>query len=188
MRDVVVRDAREGDATGVAAIYAHEVEHGTATFDTVAPSVEDWRERIAGATDDGQPFLVAEVDGDDQSGGVVGYALTKPWRGERPAYRFTVEDAIYVAPSHGGRGIGTAMLHALVDRSREAGVRSVVAVVADADAPASIRLHQRSAAGSRTSGSEATTPSTHGPKHGQGTVVRRHSPDGLEAHRGVEVA
>jgi L-amino acid N-acyltransferase YncA len=83
------------------------------------------------------PFLVATVDGK-----VVGYSFCSRWR-PRPAYRFTVEDSIYIAPQAVGKGIGSTMLAALLDRCKATGIREMVAVIATGGNEASLRLHRR---------------------------------------------
>src|SRR5688572_32496687 len=108
--ELAVRDAAETDMTAIQAIYAHHVLHGLATFEEVPPSVADMTERRAAVLKAGLPYLAAEIDGT-----VVAYAYATAYR-PRPAYRFTVEDSIYVAHGFGGRGIGGALLGALINR------------------------------------------------------------------------
>ncbi|MBX9728418.1 MAG: GNAT family N-acetyltransferase [Sphingopyxis sp.] len=131
-----VRDATPGDAQAIAAIYAHHVLHGTATFDTEPRSGEETAARIAAITAAGLPFLVAEV-----AGGVAGYAYATRFR-DRAAYAATCEDSIYIDPAHTGRGIGSALLAELVRRCEAAGYRQMIAVVGGGE-PASIALHRR---------------------------------------------
>src|ERR1700734_4186939 len=133
-----VRAARDGDLGQVAAIYAHYVQHTVATFETQAPPVSYWQARLGDLAERRLPFLVAEADGV-----VYGYAYAGPWR-SRPAYRFSVEDSVYVAPGHEGRGIGSALLGGLLDGCAAAGVRQVIAVIADSGDEASVALHARS--------------------------------------------
>lgn len=130
-----IRPATPDDAAAIAAIYAHYVEHSVATFDLTAPDPAWWTAKIADLTGAGWPFLVAEDEGEP-----AGFAYVAPWR-VKPAYRQTVEDTIYLAPGRTGRGIGRALLGALLVRAREAGARQVIAVVADGGDPASVRLH-----------------------------------------------
>jgi L-amino acid N-acyltransferase YncA len=131
-----VRDATPGDAQAIAAIYAHHVLHGTATFDTEPRSGEETAARIAAITAAGLPFLVAEV-----AGGIAGYAYATRFR-DRAAYAATCEDSIYIDPAHTGRGIGSALLAELVRRCEAAGYRQMIAVVGGGE-PASIALHRR---------------------------------------------
>ena len=129
-----VRDARESDAEAVHAIYAHHVLHGTASYDIDPPSLEDIRGKMRWIIGEGWPFLVAEANGE-----VVGYAYSTQFR-DRAAYRFTCENSIYVDPQHTGRGIGKALLQALIERSGEYGFRTMIAVIGGAE-PASIAVH-----------------------------------------------
>lgn len=131
-----MRPATAADLDAVTGIYAHHVEHSVATFDTEAPGPAHWAARLEELTAAGWPFLVAEVDG-----GVVGFAYAAPWRA-RPAYRYTVEDTLYVAPGWTGHGLGRALLTGLLDRVAAAGGREVVAVIADGGDPASLALHR----------------------------------------------
>lgn len=131
-----IRPATPDDASALAAIYAHYVEHSVATFDLEAPDEAFWTAKLADLTAAGWPFLVAEDDG-----AVAGFAYVAPWR-VKPAYRQTVEDTIYLAPGRTGRGIGRALMGALLEAARAAGVRQVIAVVADGGDPSSVRLHE----------------------------------------------
>jgi phosphinothricin acetyltransferase len=134
----VIRAVLEADAAAIAAIYAHHVVHGTASFDTVAPSVEDTVAKIARITGAGWPFLVAERDG-----AVAGYAYATQFR-DRPAYANSCENSIYVHPAHLGRGIGRALLERLIAEAEAFGFRQMIAVIGGGE-PASGALH--SAAG-----------------------------------------
>jgi len=134
---VSVRAADHDDLPAVAAIYTPYVAHTVITFETEPPDGTAWATRFDAVVARGLPFLVAESGGE-----VVGYAYAGPWK-ERAAYRHTVEDAIYLAPGSTGRGIGRLLLDALLVACTSAGVRQVVAVVADSGDPASARLHAR---------------------------------------------
>ncbi|MEV0200586.1 N-acetyltransferase family protein [Nonomuraea sp. NPDC050691] len=129
------RPLSEPDLPAVAAIYAHYVEKSVATFDETPPGVEDWRAKAATVTGAGLPFLVTEEDGE-----VTGFAYAAPFR-PKPAYRHTAEDTIYLAPGATGRGLGRLLLGELIERATRAGLRQMVAVVADSGDPASLRLH-----------------------------------------------
>lgn len=136
----VLRPAAPEDAERVAAIFAGYVLHSIATFVEEPPSDEHWRERIttAGPT---RPFLVAEIDGE-----VEGFAHITSFR-PHAAYRYTVEDSIYIAPEAAGRGLGSQLLAGLLDTLRGTEIRHVVAVIAALagsrhDTP-SIVLHRR---------------------------------------------
>jgi phosphinothricin acetyltransferase len=132
----IIRDATEADAAAVAAIYAHHVHHGTASYDVEAPSVEDTRAKIRRIAAAGWPFLVADDDGE-----AAGYAYATQLR-DRAAYRFTCENSIYVRHDRARRGIGKALLDALCARAAEFGFRQMIAVIGGAE-PASIALHER---------------------------------------------
>ena len=134
MPDAGVRPACPGDAQAIAAIYEWHVAHGTATFDTVAPDVAAWAEKIGDFTAGGFPFLVAECSGE-----VMAYAYAARFR-DRAAYAHTCEDSIYVAHDARGRGIGTALLTALIAASRAAGFQQMIAVIGGGE-PASVALH-----------------------------------------------
>lgn len=131
---MTVRTADVEDAGAIAGIYTHHVLHGTATFDTVPPSLAETRARIAGCDAQGWPFLVAEI-----GGVLVGYAYAAQFR-DRPAYAFACEDSIYIHPDHVGQGVGKALLAALLTAAEAAGFRQMIAVVGG-DEPASIALH-----------------------------------------------
>ena len=136
----------------VQAIYAHHVLHGLATFEESAPSVEDLLERRATVLRLGLPYLVAEVGaktlgtndeaGTTTEGRVVGFAYATGYR-PRPAYRFTVEDSVYVAEGLGGRGIGTALLRTLIERCERGPWRQMIAVIGNSGNQGSIALHRR---------------------------------------------
>jgi phosphinothricin acetyltransferase len=131
-----VRAATPGDAAVVAAIYAHHVAYGTASFDTEPRSVDETAAKIAQCDTQGWPFLVAEADG-----AVVGYAYATQFR-DRPAYRSTCENSIYIDPSHVGQGVGTLLLDALVSAATASGFRQMIAVIGGAES-ASVALHAK---------------------------------------------
>lgn len=128
------RPAYANDAEQIAAIYAHHVWHGTASFDTDPRSVEATQAKIIECDTRGWPFLVC-VDGAT----VLGYAYATQFR-DRPAYALACEDSIYVHPDHIGKGVGKALLTALVEAAETAGFRQMLAVIGGAE-PASIALH-----------------------------------------------
>lgn len=134
--ELAIRPADPDDAAALAAIYAHWVEHSVVTFDTEAPGVADWTERLDAAAEAGHPVLVGVEDGV-----VVGYASVSAWK-PKLAYRWTVEDSVYVAPTALGGGRGRALLTALIPATRDSGFRRIVALVADAGSPASVTLHE----------------------------------------------
>lgn len=141
---VEVRDAADGDMDMVAAIYAHHVRTGLASFEEIAPDPAEMAERRRGVLAQGLPYLVAVIDG-----AVCGFAYAAPYRA-RSAYRYAVEDSIYVAPDKAGRGIGFALLAALIPRCAAAGKRLMVAVIGDSANVASIGVHAK--AGFRMAG------------------------------------
>ncbi len=130
-----IRPAMPEQADQIAAIYAHHVAHGTASYDIVPRSVADTAAMIADHRARGWPFLAALVDD-----AVAGYACAGQFR-PRPAYAWACENSIYVAPSHQRRGIGRALLVALVDAAERSEFRTMVAVIGGAE-PASVALHQ----------------------------------------------
>jgi L-amino acid N-acyltransferase YncA len=132
--EVLIREAHTSDAGAIAAIYAHHVLNGTASYDIDPPPPEFMRAKIQGVLDANWPFLVAERDGI-----VVGYAYATQFR-DREAYRFTCENSIYVHAEWTRRGIGRILLQALVERSAASGFRTMIAVIGGAE-PASIKLH-----------------------------------------------
>jgi phosphinothricin acetyltransferase len=133
----VIRPAALTDVPAIARIYAHAVETGTASFELTPPDEAEMARRMTSLLDGGFPYLVAEVDGT-----LAGYAYAGPYRA-RPAYRFTVEDSVYVAPDAQGRGIGAALLPALVEESAARRFRQMIAVIGDSEQTASIALHAR---------------------------------------------
>jgi phosphinothricin acetyltransferase len=132
-----IRDATAGDISGVQAIYAHHVLNGLGTFETTPPDLDDMLRRYEQITGDGFPYLVA-----DDAGRVLGYAYANHFR-TRAAYRNTVEDSIYIAADAMGRGVGTALLNALIDRCASLGLRQMLAVIGDSGNAGSIGVHRR---------------------------------------------
>ena len=134
----MIRDATPADLAAITALYGREVLHGTATFELEPPSLAEMTVRFETVLGKGLPWLVAEVDG-----AFAGYAYASPFR-PRPAYRYGVEGSIYVDEAARGRGVGRALLSAVVDRVRDLGLRHVVGVISDsATSDASIALHER---------------------------------------------
>ena len=131
-----IRTATEADLDAITAIYAHAVDHGTGTFETIAPSRAEMGARYAKVLAMGAPWLVAE-----EADQVLGYAYAGPFR-ERAAYRFTVEDSVYVADAAWGRGVGRLLLEALIVASAEAGFRQMLSLIGDSANTGSIRLHE----------------------------------------------
>ena len=132
---VDIRDATAADFAAITAIYAHHVLHGTGTFALEPPGEDEMRTRFDEVSAMRLPYLVSLIDGQ-----VAGYAYAAPFR-SRPAYRYGVEDSIYIAPEAIGKGHGRALLQALMDRCAERGIYSMVAVIGDADNAGSIGVH-----------------------------------------------
>ncbi|UTD25855.1 GNAT family N-acetyltransferase [Bradyrhizobium sp. WD16] len=132
-----VRDAEDADLPAIQAIYAHHVLHGLATFEEVPPSVTELAGRRAAIIDAGLPYLVAE-----REGRVVGYAYAASYH-PRPAYRYTIEDSIYVADGLGGGGIGSALLASLLARCEAGPWRQMLAVIGNSGNAGSIALHRK---------------------------------------------
>jgi L-amino acid N-acyltransferase YncA len=133
---MIIRDATADDAPALAAIYGHAVRHGFGTFETEPPDAAEMDRRRRGVQGHGLPYLVAEADGK-----VLGYAYAGPFR-PRPGYRFTVENSVYVAPDAQGKGVGRAVLTAVLAACEAKGMRQVVAVIGDSENAASIALHR----------------------------------------------
>lgn len=139
MAAVTIRPARATDIDAVTAIYAEAVRDGTATYELDPPSRADMLERFAAICDYGYPYIVAQ----DGQAGVVGFAYAGPYR-TRAAYRFLVEDSIYIAPAFHGRGIGRLLLDELIRGCEALGFRQMVAVIGDGSPQsASVVLHER---------------------------------------------
>jgi L-amino acid N-acyltransferase YncA len=133
----VVRDSRDEDMPKIHAIYGFHVLHGLGSFEEEPPGVDELSRRRADGLARGLPYLVAEM------GGVVaGYSYAAPYR-LRPAYRFTVENSVYVDESLRHRGIGYSLLSALIARCAERECRQMIAVIGDSENMASIALHER---------------------------------------------
>jgi L-amino acid N-acyltransferase YncA len=133
---LAIRPAKITDILAITRIYAHAVEHGTASFELTPPDEAEMARRFNDLTGKGFPYLVAEVDGR-----LAGYAYAGPYR-MRPAYRFTVENSVYIAPDMQRRGIGRALLKALIDEAQARGFRQMIAVIGDSDQAASIGVHR----------------------------------------------
>ncbi len=134
--DFAIRASQDGDLERIAAIYRHHVLHGVASFEEIPPGPDELGRRRAGILARGLPYLVAE-----RAGRVLGYCYAGPYR-TRSAYRFTLEDSIYIDPEEVGRGIGRALLALLIERCAALGYRQMVAVIGGSDQWPSIRLHE----------------------------------------------
>ena len=131
-----VRPATSADAAAIAELYAHHVRHGTATFEEVPPNAGEMAERIAKVQDKGLPWVVVEDEGR-----ILAYAYATPYH-TRSAWRFTAEDAVYVAEGAQGRGHGRAALCAVIAACEAAGLRRLIAVIGGSQNAASIALHR----------------------------------------------
>jgi phosphinothricin acetyltransferase len=132
-----IRDAVAADLPYIRAIYNHYVLNTVVTFDEEELSLRSLRHKFTNARRLGMPYIVA-VSPTNQ---ILGYAYVYPWK-EKAAYRFTVENSIYLGPASTGKGLGRALLGSLIEKSREAGVKEMIAVIADKGAEASIALHR----------------------------------------------
>jgi L-amino acid N-acyltransferase YncA len=133
---MIIRPAAAADSEALAAIYGHHVLHGFGTFEEAPPPPAEMERRRQAVADRGLPYLAAEQDGR-----VLGFAYAGPFR-PRAAYRFTVEDSVYIAPDAVGKGVGRAVLSAVLEACGQMGLRQVVAVIGDSGNAASIGLHR----------------------------------------------
>ena len=131
-----IRPATREDAPALQAIYGHHVAHGFGSFEEAPPTVEDMAERWAAIIARGLPYLVAEVDG-----AVAGLAYAGPYR-PRSAYRFSVEDSVYVAPGFQGQGVGKVLLTAVIEACEAKGLRRMLAFIGDSGNAGSIGVHR----------------------------------------------
>jgi phosphinothricin acetyltransferase len=132
---LIVRASTDADVARCAEIYGHHVLHGTASFELEAPDITEMKRRRATVLDLGLPHLVAEREGK-----VMGYAYAGNWR-PRPAYKFSVEDSIYIDHEAVGQGVGKALLPVLIEQCTALGKKQMVAVIGDSAQTPSIRLH-----------------------------------------------
>ncbi len=137
---VLLRDADPDDCPQIQALYADHVIHGLASFEEVPPDLTEMERRLQAAQSRGLPYLVAETA--ENSGELIGFASAGPYR-TRPAYRFALENTVYVRRDQGGRGIGSLLLGTLIERCENLGYRQMIAVIGDSANEASIRLHRR---------------------------------------------
>src|SRR6266850_6550021 len=132
-----IRPATEADLPSITEIYGHAVRYGTATFELTPPDLAEMTRRFRALTDGGFPYFVAALEGR-----VVGYAYAGAYR-PRPAYRFTVENSVYLEPAIHRRGIGLQLLQALIAESEARGYRQMIAVIGDSANAGSIGVHAR---------------------------------------------
>jgi phosphinothricin acetyltransferase len=131
-----IRSATEADLPFITEIYEHAVLHGTATFELVPPDLAEMTRRFRALDEGGFPYLVATLDG-----AVVGYAYAGAYR-PRPAYRFTVENSIYLQPAIHRRGIGMTLMRQVIDECERRGYRQMIAVIGDSANAGSVGLHR----------------------------------------------
>ncbi|MDQ6639429.1 MAG: N-acetyltransferase family protein [Pseudomonadota bacterium] len=136
MTQVLIRPSTADDLQVLTAIYGWQVRHGTGTFEIDPPSVAEMAQRRADVLDNGLPYLVLE-----EKGVVCGYAYANQFR-PRPAYRFCLEDSVYLAADKGGRGFGRLLLTELLARCEAAGARQMLAVIGDSQNGGSIGVHR----------------------------------------------
>ena len=136
MTAVSIRPATPADVPAITRIYAHAVAQGTASFELEPPDEAEMSRRLRALLDGGFPYLAATLDG-----ALVGYAYAGPYRA-RPAYRFSVEDSIYVDAQIQRRGVGRLLLAQLIEQSEQRGFRQMVAVIGDSSQLSSIELHR----------------------------------------------
>ncbi len=131
----VIRPSKAADLAAIAEIYGFHVLNGLASFELLAPSVDEMTQRRADVISRGFPYLVAEFEGK-----VVGYAYASLYRA-RPAYRHTLEDSVYIHKEFAGRGVGKLLLDALIEGCEKTGARQLIAVIGDSANKGSIKLH-----------------------------------------------
>jgi phosphinothricin acetyltransferase len=133
-----LRAAELGDLPSIREIYNHYVLNSSITFDDAPWTLPELRRKFEIGSQRGYPFIVAMSPG----GQVLGFAYVTAWK-HKAAYRFTGENHIYLGPASTGKGLGTALMAELIERSRAAGLKELIALIADKNADASIRMHER---------------------------------------------
>jgi phosphinothricin acetyltransferase len=136
MTDVLLRAAKSSDIPEITGIYAHAVRQGTASFELDPPDTVEMSRRHRALVERGYPYIVGQSAGE-----LLGYAYAGPFR-TRPAYRWTIEDSIYVAPHAHRRGVGSALLRRRIEMCEAKGFRQMVAVIGDSANTSSIELHR----------------------------------------------
>lgn len=132
-----IRSASQQDVGSMHALYSHHVRQGTGSFEESPPSLDEMLERWQQRQSSGYPTVVAIIDGQ-----FAGFAYANAYK-ERSAYRFTVEDSVYVSPEFAGRGVGSSLLSVLIDQCRKDGYKQMIAVIGDSENEGSIALHRR---------------------------------------------
>lgn len=135
--DTTIREATPEDIPQVQEIYAHHVRSSTATFEETPPTIEEMMQRLQKVREQGLPWLVAE-----QGDQIIGYAYATLYR-PRPAYRYTIEDSIYVAEGESGKGIGHQLLASLIEHCERGPWRQMIAVIAGTQNQGSISVHRK---------------------------------------------
>ena len=138
---MIIRLANLADAVAVAEIYGHHVLHSLGTFEETPPSARDIAGRMDAVLAYGLPYLVAEDGGPEGPNQVIGFAYAAPFR-PRAAYRYTVEDSVYVSPDAMGRGVGKTLVSRLIFDCEAMGLRQMIAVIGDSANAGSIGLHR----------------------------------------------
>jgi phosphinothricin acetyltransferase len=133
-----IRPVEERDVPDIREIYNYYVTNSVVTFDEKRWTIAQWRDKLAHLRKLGMPFLVAE----SPTGQILGYALVQPMS-TKTAYRYSVENSIYLGQAATGKGLGRALLEALIAACEEAGIREMVAIISDKGAEASVALHER---------------------------------------------
>ncbi|TAL45008.1 MAG: N-acetyltransferase family protein [Salinibacterium sp.] len=136
--EYTIRDATEIDLPAILLIYNHYVRNSTVTFDEKAMTLTAMKRKFEKIQSKGLPFILAENPAQQ----ILGFAFVYPWR-EKASYRFTVENSIYLGPTATGKGLGKALLGELMERARAAGIKEIIAVIADRGADASIEMHRK---------------------------------------------
>jgi L-amino acid N-acyltransferase YncA len=135
--EYTIRDAVADDLPHIREIYNHYVLNSTVTFDETPMTIAALRRKFASVQKLGFPYIVAV----SPSGQILGYAYVYPWK-EKAAYRYTVENSIYLGPASTGKGLGKVLLGELITRSKAAGIKEIIAVIADKGAEGSIKIHK----------------------------------------------
>ena len=135
--EIRIRAAEKADLGAITEIYAHHVQHGTGSFEIDPPDKDEMARRMADIVDRGLPYLVAV-----RENMVIGYAYAALYR-TRVAYRFTLEDSVYVHHVESGRGVGALLLAELIQACKAWGCRQLVAVIGDSENKASVRVHEK---------------------------------------------
>ena len=135
--EYTMRAVQAADLPHIQEIYNYYVANSTVTFDEDAMTLTEWRDKFYYLSKQGMPFIVAVSPAEQ----ILGYALVSPWK-QKKAYRFTVENSIYLGAASTGKGLGRELLGELITRSKAAGLKEIIAVIADQGAEASIKLHR----------------------------------------------